>query len=182
MKVGCVVAAVVVLLFVLLVGVAGGYWYYTTTPTWSVKQIERAVREHDAERFETYVDLDAVLGNAFDQLVAENGTGGPWGEVGRVLGTALVKGPIVARFKREILDDVAAGRTPASATLSSRPAFAGLDHVRRDGALARVGLKIQDGARTYVLEVRLRRRGSHWQAVEIENLAQIVRDYRRARP
>jgi hypothetical protein len=176
------VAAVLALIVLLLVGSAGGYWYYTTTPTYSVKQIERAIREHDAQRFETYVDLDAVLGSAFDQLMSaerESGdTDGTWGEVGRVLGAALLKPQLVARFKRRILDDITAGRTPASQTISSRPVFAGIDHVRRDGVVAQVGLNVRDGARAYVLEVRMLRRGSHWQAIAIENLAQIVEQYK----
>lgn len=178
MKVGCVVAALAALVLVMLVGAAGGYWYYTTTPTYSVKQVERALRERDVERFETYVDLDAVLGAGFDRLLAEDAQGGTWGEFGRALGAVLLKPQLVARFKQQILDDIAAGRAPGAGTLSSRPVIAGLDHVRRDGAQARVGLRVQDGARAYVLELRLRRSGSHWQVVEIENLARIVREYR----
>lgn len=181
-KVGCIVAAVLALIVLILVGAAGGFWYYTTTPTYSVKQIESALRDHDAERFETYVDLDAVLGSAFDQLMtaeSTGGTGGAWDSVGRVLGAALLKPQLVAKFRRQILDDITAGRTPAGATISSRPVLAGIDHVRRDGALARVGLKVQDGARAYVLDVRLRQRGSHWQAIEIVNLAEIVQEYKR---
>lgn len=184
MKVGCVVAAVLALIVLVLATAAGGYWYYTTTPTYSVKQIESAIRERDAERFEAYVDLDAVLGNAFDQLLnaeRESGGGGAWDELGRVLGAALLKPQLVAKFKRQILDDVAAGRAPASTAISSRPTLAGIDHVRRDGAVAQVGLNVQDGGRSYVLEVRLRRRGSHWQAIEIVNLADVVREYKRAR-
>lgn len=185
-KVGCIVAAALALIVLCVVAAAGGYWYYTTTPTYAVKQIESAVRAHDAERFLTHVDLDAVLGNAFDQLVAAQreggGPGGAWDEFGRVLGSTILKPQLVARMKRRVLDDIAAGRAPASATISSRPTFSGIERVTRHGAVAEVGLRMQDGARTYVVELRLRRRGWHWQAIEIVNLAEIVEQYRRARP
>ncbi len=179
MKVGCVVVAIVALLLLLLAGAAGGWWYYTGTPTYSMKQIQSALREHDAERLEAYVDLDALLGDAYDQLAAAQGQRGGWGEVGRVLGAAILKPQIVSRLKRQILEDVAAGRPPAAETLSARPVIEGIESVTRRGLLADVGLRVRDGERSYVVSVRLRRTGRRWRAIALPDLARVVALYER---
>ncbi len=177
MRVGCVVVAVLVLILLVVAGAAGGYWYYTGTPTYAVAQIESALRERDVERFQAHVDLDALLGNAYDQLARAQDERRGWGEFGRLLGVTLLKPALVSKLKSEILADVAAGRPPASATISARPVVAGRTHVRRDGELADVGLRVQDGARSYVVELRLRRSGRRWRAIEVRNLAALVAEY-----
>jgi hypothetical protein len=181
-KIGCVVLAVLALLLLVLVGGAGGWWYWTGTPTYSVKQIEAALRDRDVESFQAHVDLDALLGDAFDQLAAAEGAKDGWGEFGRMLGAAIFKPILVSKLKREVLADVAAGRPPASATISARPSVAGIERVTRRGALADVGLRVQDGARSYVVELRLRQAGRRWRAISISNLPALVDEYRRPRP
>ncbi len=182
MKVGCVVLAVLASIFLVLCGAAGGYWYYTGTPTYSVKQIESALRARDVARFEAHVDLDALLGNAFDQLAQAQDARGGWGEFGRLLGATLLKPALVGKLKREILADVAAGRPPAASTLSARPTVAGIERVTRHGELCDVGLRVQDGARSYVVELRLRRSGRRWRAIELLNLGALVAEYQRPQP
>lgn len=182
MKVGCVVLAVLVFLLLAIVAAGGGWWYWTGTPTYSMKQIQVALEERDVERFQAHVDLDALLGNAFDQLAAAQEPKDGWGEFGRLLGAAVFKPILVSKLKREILADVAAGRPPAAATISARPVIAGIERVTRRGPWADAWLRVQDGATSYVAHVRLRRSGRRWRATEITNLAELVAEYRRPRP
>ncbi len=57
---------------ILFLGICGIFWYffvYAKTPEYSVQMIQKAVERHDKERFREYVDLDAVLDDAYDELV-----------------------------------------------------------------------------------------------------------------
>ncbi|MGE5422809.1 MAG: hypothetical protein ACM3QW_06075, partial [Ignavibacteriales bacterium] len=47
------------LLIFVVVG-AGGYWYWTSTPQYSIRQIDRAVSNHDLVTFRKYVDMNTV--------------------------------------------------------------------------------------------------------------------------
>lgn len=182
MKWGCLLVGLVALACAVVLVAAGGFWYYTTTPTYAIGRIEKAVRDHDAALFEKHVDLEAVLGRAFDQVLApgsnEGQHSGGWGDLGRVLGATLLKPQVVGKLKQQVLADVEAGRMPAAESLSTRPTFEGLDSVRRDGAQALATLRVRDGERLLLVEVRMRERGGTWQVIEIANLRQLVAQYK----
>jgi hypothetical protein len=181
MKWGCLLAGLAALACAVVLAVVAGFWYYTTTPTYSIGRIEKAVRERDTALFEKHVDLEALLGRAFDQVLSPGsrqgeGSGG-WGDLGRVLGATLLKPQVVGKLKQQVLADVAAGRMPAAESLSTRPTFEGLEAVRREGAQALATLRVREGQRLLLVEVRLRDRGGYWQAIEIANLRQLVAQY-----
>lgn len=182
MKWGCLLAALAALACAVVLAAVGGFWYYTTTPTYSIGRIEKAVRDHDAVLFEKHVDLESVLGRAFDQVLApgagEGQRSGGWGDLGRVLGATLLKPQVVGKLKQQVLADVESGRMPAAQSLSARPTFEGLESVRREGAQALATLRVRDGERLLLVEVRLRDRGGYWQAIEIANLRQLVAQYK----
>lgn len=52
---------------VALLGIVGGI-AWTFTPSYSVYHIQQALETHDYERFAKYVDMERVVGNAFDEL------------------------------------------------------------------------------------------------------------------
>jgi hypothetical protein len=182
LKVGCIVLAVLAFVLLAVASAGGAWWYWTGTPTYSLRQVPTALEERDVERFQALVDLDALLGSAFDQLAASRDSKDGWGEFGRLLSAAVFKPILVGRLKREILADVAAGRPPAAATLSARPVITGVESVTRRGPWADATLRVQDGGRSYVAAVRLRRSGRLWRVTEISNLADLVAEYRRPRP
>ena len=47
--------------------IAGGI-AWTFSPSYSVYHIQQALEDHDYERFARYVDMERVVGNAFDEL------------------------------------------------------------------------------------------------------------------
>ncbi len=63
------------LVLVLIAAVIGGsIWYflcYTRTPAYAVKELQQAMEQRDAERFRNYVDLESVIGFAYDDLTSD---------------------------------------------------------------------------------------------------------------
>lgn len=55
----------------LLAGLYGAYRYYQTMPGQSLKTIRTSISEHDWETFRRYVEVDAILQAAADDLLME---------------------------------------------------------------------------------------------------------------
>lgn len=55
----------------LLAGLYGAYRYYQTMPGQSLKTIRTSISEHDWETFRSYVEVDAILQAAADDLLME---------------------------------------------------------------------------------------------------------------
>ena len=52
----------------LLAGLYGAYRYYQTMPGQSLKTIRTSISEHDWETFRSYVEVDAILQAAADEI------------------------------------------------------------------------------------------------------------------
>jgi hypothetical protein len=101
--------------FILIVAIAGGagYWYWTTTPQYSIEQVKEAVKSHDLQKFNKYVDVDTASSRMVDDFLTKpmRETLGP-----SVIGQVIVSGvmglfkPHLARgVKQEIVSFVETG-------------------------------------------------------------------------
>ena len=61
--------ALIAILVVALLGAAFYFFYWLRTPAYALNQVRLAVKEHNTTKFERYVDLDSVLGNAFEDII-----------------------------------------------------------------------------------------------------------------
>ena len=61
--------ALILVLVAVLAGAAFYFLYFIRTPAYALNQARLALKEHNTQKFEQYVDLDSVLNNAFDDII-----------------------------------------------------------------------------------------------------------------
>lgn len=96
-----------VALVVIALAAAGFYFfYYEKNPEQSLIAIQQAFKNRDLATFEKHVDLDKVLGNLFDEVIAEQADGMEFEEKRMVSGFAyLLKKPFIQAAKDNILKE-----------------------------------------------------------------------------
>jgi hypothetical protein len=187
-------------LLALLAG-AAGWWYWTRTPTYSLTQVQEALRTHDLPLFEKHVDVDGLTNSIVDGVIAEmkapaGGSKDPWERAGQALGAGLVqlmRPQIAEEARRNIREYVRTGRTAADHKLqkAGKPGQPG--HGREEGALAVLGAVENVDVQGNVAEadvaaktakgqpvrirVRMRDMGGYWQVTEIVNAQEVVRAF-----
>src|SRR5688572_8944683 len=83
----------------LLVAVIGiVYWYWTTTPGYALNAVIGSIREHDAQTFQKYVDVDAICSHAFDDILEGPARAELHGRMDSMIGVGFIK-----FFKRDII-------------------------------------------------------------------------------
>ena len=101
----------VLILVATLLGAAFYFLYWVRTPAYALNQTRIALKEHNTAKFEQYVDLDSVLGNAFEDIIKaeskinnDNLFSNPF-----ALGILhMLKPSVVDLMKQEALDRIAA--------------------------------------------------------------------------
>lgn len=196
-RIACAAAAAV-----FLASAAAWYLlYFTQTPQYALRELENAISERDLDRFDKRVDLDSLLGRAYDDLTAEVSASeqGALPEVQVVVeGFAkLFKQPLIDYFKENVRryvetgawNDAPApdgqpidlGETSAEIAVKSgllHSDYRGLKFAKAAGDEAFASLEVcdRDTAQVFSLQLRLERRAeTGWQIVEITNLRDYIR-------
>ncbi len=171
---------------------AGGYKYWTTTPEYSLTQIQTAFEDHDLALFNKHVDVDAIVGRGVDALLADSLEDTPQGGFGGKLATgmmAMIK-PTIISFAKNKIELAVEGARPSSTEQKSKheKSLEAVDGFFVDGAINKKYLKTE-GKIAYLglerfdeklqspvnLEIKLRKMGGYWQAVELSNLAEMIK-------
>jgi hypothetical protein len=168
----------VAVLGLLVASVGLGFYVYWTGPTYSLRQVRKAVDDRDLARFEKYVDIRAICDSGVDRWLAESSkarsAGGERWE--RALGAAavvLMKPAMVDAIQEEIREAVKEGRVVVDG--ESRVEL-NIDEVVKDSRGALVWLVMPgrrfDPPRTSDARVQIRMRdmGTYWQAYEVVKL------------
>lgn len=190
------------LLFVLLLAlVAGGYYYYRSLkqgPQGALVAAAAAVQTHDMATFEKYVDVSSVTSHLVDDISQQGSAltslvpGGSlmMGGAMRLLKPALAKAAHqeVQRYVETGSLEAAAAAAPkhvinvsltglVGKVVSPDSQFKGIKYSREEGDNAFVGLEVSQPKydTTMVIEVKLRRRGDHWQMTQITNGGELLR-------
>lgn len=180
-------AALVVFIFI---ASASGYWYWTRTPQYSLKQVAKAVQNHDLPSFQKYVDLDTAASRMIDDLVKSQPSSGS--NVADSLTSGLVemmKPKLVDMVKSQVLDLVEKGdieneNTDDNISLSQfypnennnkSSKFKGTEYVKKEGNIALVGIMLYYPTvdQDIIAEVKMRKMGSYWQVAEFSNFAEL---------
>lgn len=187
------IATAVVLLIVAAIAGAG-YYFWTQTPQYALQQAAEAAKEHDLERFQQYVDTERVSSRFVDDMLAsvtEETRNNPFG--GLAAGMVMMMRPQLAKAAQDSLErgvetgnfsDVKENRDDNPATAAEpywRRAEAGMSgfrriaYVKKDGKIAVAGLEIYDAdlKMPFVVELKLRDRGRHWQVIELSNIPAV---------
>jgi len=187
----------VIFVFAFLAGL--GYWYWTTTPEYSLKQVRDALRQHDTQKFEKYVDTDSVASGLVDDLLTKPmqemlgpGVLGHWLLAGIV---GFVKPELTTGVKQEINNFVASGELSnadannndqdAISNLNPRlslfridrklgfrkHAFRKVEYDRKSDKIATVGMLLHNQVydQDLLLEVKMRDSGGYWRIFELSN-------------
>jgi hypothetical protein len=190
------------LLVVLLALGAGGYYYYRSLkdgPSGALVAAAAAVQAHDMATFEKYVDVNSVTTHLVDDVVQQGSmltSLMPGGSL--VMGGAmrLIKPTLAKAAHKEVQRYVETGSLEAAAAaapkrlvnisltglaskvVSPDSEFKGIKYSREEGDNAFVGLEVTQPKydTTMVVEVKLRRRGDHWQLMQITNSGELLHD------
>ncbi|MGH9551078.1 MAG: hypothetical protein ACRD3W_16970, partial [Terriglobales bacterium] len=167
------------ILVVILIALAGGYWFWTTTPQYSMREVKEAVKSHDLNKFNKFVDADSVSSHMVDDFVTDpmRQALGP-NILGQIFVTgmvALVKPHVQNSIKQELYNFVETGdfkkqsddSDASSMSLSKvdghlgfrKHAYKGIAYCKTDGAIAQLELIFHnaDYNQDLALDVKMRK-------------------------
>jgi hypothetical protein len=189
---------------VLLAGGTFAYWHWTHTPTYSLRQIQKALETHDVAKFEKHVDIQSVSSRLIDDMMSHalKETQPQSGAEG--LGTALAAG-LVQLMKPRLVEaireqavrlveqgdlgrSISATNENESGKVSlqamseevgaGEDSFRGIKYVKKQGKIALVGLGFRNAEldADLVLELKMRDMGGYWQLAEFSNLIDLLQE------
>jgi hypothetical protein len=183
--------------FLLIVGLlaGAGWWYWTTTPQYSIEQVKDAVKQHDLQKFNKYVDVDTASSHMVDDFL-----GNPMREalgpnmVAQLFVTGIMsifKPAMAAGIKHEILTFVETGSFRSAADDGSnsgvslansderlgfrKHAYKGITASTVEGGTARLELLLHNEKYNtdLPLDVVMRKMDGYWQVTELSNFPQF---------
>ncbi len=154
----------------LLILAGGGYCYvhfYMKTPDYALQQIQDSLAEHDAEKFQIYVDMDELLDTSYDDFmsglleVEQPLSAEAKATVGDL--TQMLKAPLITSFKAAVLDYVKTGAWDTDTGEESGKGIAGMDSAQvleksgiRESAFRKVDSLARDkDAGTAIAKIRI---------------------------
>ena len=195
------------LLFVLLLALAaGGYYYFNylrDTPVSALMQAARATQTHDLDKFERFVDIDALTGGVVDDAARESSLLSNLVPGGGLLlrgGLGLLKPQLAKAAHTEVRRFVETGSVEAAEAVAPKrlvsvsflglvgrvvgpkSAFKGIKYSTDKGNEALVGIEFTQPRydTTAVVEVMLQKQpDGHWQAKRITNMAALLKEVAR---
>ena len=167
-------------LVVLLLAVAGTVAWrgFRQSPRYSVGQLAIAVDDKDWDGFVTYVDVDAVLEQAYDQLADESlpAEGSFFGDIAGSLAES-VKPAVLVQAKTALRKAIETGAiTPGDGPTPFRELLmvTKVKSVTREGEDALVVVEVPLGkAKNVDPELRMTRVDEFWRVTAIENIAEL---------
>lgn len=185
MKKVILIISAFILLIILMTG--GWFLYYTKTPTYSLGIIKTAIEQHDLETFKEHVDIDTLLNNAIDDLIANDDDIGKNALANGVIKT--FKPNMIEEFKKEIyasVEDTSINQKSSKNTseavkdspLLKKKTFIGFGNTSKDGKVATVEIKVNDEAIgdefTFLINMREKKDGT-WQVIKVSNLIEYIK-------
>lgn len=190
-----------ILLIVLVIAAVGGYFYYknlTESPKYSLNLAKEAYEDHNMTEFEKYVNVETMVGGLVDNITQQRSL------IGSLIpGTGIAKGlinlakPQLAKVaKKEVQKMVETGSVdPAEMSgtgkkplvsiagimnkiVSPESEFKGISYEKVEGSTALVGLEVTQPKydTTMVVEVKMVNKGDYWQATELTNIGELIKN------
>lgn len=199
---------IVVLLLVIAMLFGGAWWYFhvhTKTPEYALQQIETALTKHETDRFERYVDLDALLDTSYDDFMAGlvlADTAGSEEEKAAIGDfTQMLKAPLLTSLKSAVEQYVATGSWPGASSGSgtaldasqfleksglSEMEYRGLDSLTQDEekgqATAKIRVFQKEADEEFVFDVELtKQEDGDWRVTRVTNVGDFASFLAKAR-
>jgi len=176
-------------------------WQIMTSPQYSLKQIKKAIPEHDVVAFDKYVDLDVVVDSIIKQVwtyysSSESPTS-KWIEIRNEIGESIVsviKPNLKEVIKKEVYNYIITGHkkdvnSQGESSLSSllikmikeridpeQWEYQTINYVEKKEDIALLGLTYYDWSKeaNFIIELKMRNMKGYWQLLEITNVAQLL--------
>lgn len=175
----------------------GSYLLWTRSPAYSLKQLAVAIKQHDRDGVEKFIDIDAVVNHALDawmeEASLESDSESGWEAAGQVMAFGLfqlMKPRVTSFVKESFLSYVETGDfrdtegrgelesgflTLLRRGVSSTSKVLEVVSVRKDGKLALVTIRLLTNDQDEILpEIKMRNKGTHWQVVGIQNFSDVI--------
>jgi len=171
------------------------------SPQYSLKQIKKAIPQHNVTAFDEYVDLDEVVDNVivhtWQYYTAKEKTGSRWSEISNEISNSLisaVKPNLKEIVKKEILAYVATGQWASTDADDNNEIstviikmikrridpeqwdYQSINFTKIEGETASIGLTYYDQVKetNFLVELKMKDMKGYWQLVEITNVAQLI--------
>jgi tetratricopeptide (TPR) repeat protein len=186
-----------------LAGLGIGYWVWSRSPIYSLKELAKAIKEHDRDNVEKYLDVEGTASDLMDQVISEvAGRDNTLNDManssfGRGM-VELMKPKLAEIVKMSFLKYVETGKfqegendigpsqalSPSlSAAAAGRLKFIEVVSVQKDGKIALVELKfILDDKLEVLPQVRMRDRDGYWQIIGINDAFKTLKQLSTAVP
>jgi hypothetical protein len=178
---------------VTLVGSAVAYLAWTRTPSYALHEASTAIREHDLAAFQRFVDTEKLAGRFVDDELVSATDQTSKNEFGALAaGIFMMMRPQLVKAAQEALERaVETGTFDAGKAQQKNPAetanaywkpssakvsgYRKIAYVKKQGKIAIAGLEIYDADvdKVFVLDLKLRDLGDHWQVTETANVRQF---------
>lgn len=185
-------------LFVLLIAIFSGitYLYVTSLPEYSVREAGQAIQENDWEKFNQYVHLEAILEKSSDSLIEEYMTQKNMSESQKdqirftlkshksqiaSFFESYIKAALFPNKSQNTSDSpiVPKAKSSTSPTPFNKNKLTLVDIQNKqqdsDTALLNLFLTSENNTTQKVVTLKLKKRASYWQIVEIININEVVR-------
>jgi hypothetical protein len=176
-------------------------WKMMVSPQYSLKQIKKAIPQHNVTAFDEYVDLDGVVDNVivhtWQYYTAKEKTGSRWSEISNEISNSLisaVKPNLKEIVKKEILAYVATGQWASTDADDNNEIstviikmikrridpeqwdYQSINFTKIEGETASIGLTYYDQVKetNFLVELKMKDMKGYWQLVEITNVAQLI--------
>lgn len=182
------------------------HWYWTTTPSYAITQTIDAIRKHDVDTLEKFVDIDQVTSHAFDDLLDSPGRNELMGHMDSFVGVGFIRffkheivGIVHQRFCNAVadpglnLDSLADGTAETLQHYRISPrvkqamfdyglnkyGFKGVKYLDVKGNYALLGLDFFSPKLhdNYTVEFRLEDVGGYWRFTQLTNLNELLTRY-----
>jgi hypothetical protein len=176
------------------------FFIYKQMPEYSLQQIKKAAEQHDQEKFEKYVDVNALSGSLAKQFISYSTADKSAALVEPALkkSVTVVNSAELNQTFQEIVEDyVQNGKYSNDAELDSQEGentpgamlmqlqdyivskleFEGFRTIDKGDGFADVTADFYMPQKNMSLELRMKMvdKGKHWQIVEIENLSEFLK-------
>jgi hypothetical protein len=165
-------------------------WIYYHSISYSLAQAAEAIRLHDMEQFEKYVDVESVASSALDSIMAYSArrAGIKTDDLGGLASgmMMLLKPQAIAAFRGQVRSAIEGGNMQVLKNgqggfladlwnQNNGQPVTEIETLWREGkiALARVTLTPK-GAAESRFDLKLRQREGHWQVIELANVEELL--------
>ena len=192
------------ILVAILIAVSFYFFYWTKTPQYSITLIQQAVKNHNVDKFERYVDLDSIYNKAYDDVIAKSVT--PKNDTEKVANALfagfmqMFKPTVVSALKEATLKEISgAQKLETSAQQQKGDVKDGITKVSeanrnselkdisviyKESEVAMVGITLHDKelSKDFVLKVKMNKLDNgEWRVKEINNLVEYMEATKKAK-